>query len=66
LFIVFSLVLNNFHVLFFAYHCFCSLVFIVFFSVFLWCSCFFRLFSFVFQRFLWFSLNFLYPSLMFL
>ena len=39
LFIDFSLVLNDFHVLFFAYQCFCSLVFIVFSGVFLWCLC---------------------------
>ena len=39
LFIDFSLVLKNVHVLFFAYHCFCSLVFIGFSGVFLWCSC---------------------------
>ena len=56
------LVSHKFHVLFFAYHCFCSLVFIVFSSVFLWFSCFVCWFSFVVQRFLWF----LYHSLMFL
>ena len=39
LFINFSLVLNNVHVLFFAYHCFCSVVFSGFSGVFLWCSC---------------------------
>ena len=37
----FFLVLNNFHVLFFAYHCFCSLVFIGLSGFFLWFSCLF-------------------------
>ena len=44
LFIYFSLVLNNVHVLFFAYHCFCSLVFIGFSCVFVWLSFFLFLF----------------------
>jgi len=64
-FLDFSLVLNNFHALFFPYHCFCSLVFIGFSGVFFGVHVF-RWFSFVFQRFFWFSSGFLYHSLMFL
>ena len=51
--------------LFFASHCFCSLVFIGFSSVFLWFSCFVRWFSFVVQRFLWFFASFTHVSVAF-